>query len=142
VLSKDELAVLRGTLLGDGMIDSAGRLVVVHGRRQSNYLEWKRAVFSGLQPVVVDHRGGFGTIARRLRTWAHPMLSEWRRRWYVAGRKAVPEEIWRQLDPLTLAVWLMYDGWGCRGIWAGVSYGLVSGPPRWLAWRRWVLKLA
>lgn len=103
--------IVLGLLLGDGMIDKHGRLSVVHGQYQKDYIQWiadQLVGFShdGLNP----HKGGFGTDCWKMRTSAHPWLRELRRLWYQNGKKTIPPGALDGLGELALSIWLMDDG--------------------------------
>lgn len=115
VFSPDEKQVLLGLMLGDGHVDKNGRLCVVHGLKQRDYLAWMVKVFAALTPTLMPHRG-FGEGVR-MRTKAHPDLMRLRERWYGTGIKRVPDDIVGELGPLGLAVWLMDDGGVTNGHW-------------------------
>jgi hypothetical protein len=127
VLSEDQEQVLLGLLLGNGSIDRHGRLAVVHGRRQQEYLQWLTRVFAVWAPSVTEHRSGFTSFgARRMRTKAQLQLREARARWYASGKKRLPYGVLSQLQPLGLAVWLMDDGSYRANQWSLATHWLTA----------------
>lgn len=121
-LTKREKAIIVGTLLGDGCLERNGnhiRLRLEHGIAQESYVLWK---FEALKRVVTagspmhvhayhkNHNRYYDSL--RVYTYSTPLLEEYWKDFYATGRKIVPENIKTLLqNPLSLAVWLMDDGY-------------------------------
>lgn len=121
VLTKEQVSVLIGSLLGDGTLRKGAGAVNVnfkmeHGLRQKDYVLWKYEIF---RPWVMTEpklsyryreNGDKYEKSWWFRTVRHPILTEFWKRFYVNGRKIVPLDIGRDLDLVALAVWIMDDG--------------------------------
>lgn len=118
-LSKRQMAVLLGSILGDSYIYPQGKICLEHAQTQKNYLLWKYAQLKSLaypkvsQVVRTDRRSSRKTISWRffLKQFFRPL----RNSFYVGNRKVVPESLSNWLSPLLLAVWYMDDGYLERG---------------------------
>src|SRR5438105_14977751 len=76
--------------------------------------EFKRDVFANFVGMPL-HRfyqqlGGKSYPAVQFATRTDPVFTDWHSRFYRDGRKTVPEDIARELSPMTVAVWFMDDG--------------------------------
>jgi recombination protein RecA len=116
-LSPDQESVLIGTLLGDGCLAMHGhhaRLHVKHKAAHRSLAEFKRSSFESYLSMRLhefDQRlGGKRYPCVQFATRTSPVFTDWRRRFYVDGRKQVPGDITDLLTPLALAVWFMDDG--------------------------------
>lgn len=120
-LTERQRAIIVGSLLGDGTIESrwaTPRLRFGHGIRQKEYLFWKYEELKNLvnrppRLMHVWHRGMGKTYESwHFSTRSFPALKEFYGHFYESGRKRVPELIQNLLiHPLSLAVWLMDDGY-------------------------------
>lgn len=120
-LSDRQRAIIVGSMLGDGMLEKRWRyprLRFGHGLVQKEYLFWKYNEFQNLtssQPTLVNtwHK----KMAQRYQslhfgTRAMPELMEYWNAFYADGCKMIPKNIGELLiDPLSLAVWFMDDGY-------------------------------
>ena len=117
-LSKEQQAVLIGTVLGDGNLRFRGnecRLHIKHSFNQMKLCEYKRRVFAPItsMPVrvfkqkVANHDYWFSEFA----TLTHPVFTKYYKMFYPTGKKIIPTGIAEILvDPISLAVWIMDDG--------------------------------
>jgi hypothetical protein len=116
-LSERQLAVLVGTLLGDGCLAQHGRhhrLFVKHKSAHRALAEFKHEVFREFVSMRLHE------FDQRLSGKMYPcvqfvsrtssVFTEWHRRFYRNGRKIVPPDIASYLSPLAVAVWFMDDG--------------------------------
>ena len=121
-LTRNQKAILVGTLLGDGYLQKTGeknaRLRLEHGGKQKDYVLWKMHAFPRLfqgKPVYL-RRVHTKTLATyeywRAQSSASPVLGTWRALFYPGGKKRIPENLVEILtEPLALAVWYMDDGY-------------------------------
>jgi len=116
-LSPDQESVLIGTLLGDGCLAMHGhhaRLHVKHKAAHRSLAEFKRSTFESYLSMALhefDQRlGGKRYPCVQFVTRTSPVFTHWRRRFYVDGRKQIPDDITDLLTPLAIAVWSMDDG--------------------------------
>ena len=109
--------VVSGTLLGDGSINvNSAYVSFSHSERQAEYAAFKAELLAELSPrstelVVAGVVGGtpqYGAV--QVRTLAHRALGILRREFY-GERKRVPAWIEQSLNPRSLAIWFMDDGY-------------------------------
>ena len=120
-LTKEQKALILGTLLGDGSVEKRNknpRLRIDHSVAQKDYVFWKYDIFKNIatrEPHVLyeqDKRSGKVFERWYFSTKAIPELEFYYRLFYQEGRKTITEEILDHFrDPLSLAVWLMDDGY-------------------------------
>ena len=120
-LTERQRAIIIGSLLGDGTIESRWanpRLRFGHGAQQKEYLFWKYEELKNVvnRPPRLAHE--WHTVMGKVydswhfSTRSFPELKEYYDYFYQDGRKKIPEYIQRLLiQPLSLAVWLMDDGY-------------------------------
>jgi hypothetical protein len=119
-LSKAQRAILVGTLLGDGHLETQNggrtfRLKIEHSRKQQVYVEWLYSQFKDwVNTPPKSKRKQIGTVEHE--NYYFQTLSCAQLRFYGAqfydkqSHKRVPRQIRRWLTPLALAVWFMDDG--------------------------------
>jgi len=113
----DIASVLYGSFLGDGYVNPGGFLLLSHGEKQLDYLEWK---MEKLQPIM---RGGlykrkpspppFSQLpVYSASTKALPFLREMREKLYPSdgSRPVAPIIESPHFDELALAIWYLDDG--------------------------------
>jgi recombination protein RecA len=110
-LSAFQWEVLRGTLMGDGAISSTksghgARFRYSHGEAQTEYADWKASLFANI---------GSSRFVREDKVVTYdfqplPELAETRQSMYVDGKKALDDDYFKALSPLSLALWYMDDG--------------------------------
>jgi recombination protein RecA len=120
-LSKEQKSILIGTILGDGYLQKTGkrnaRLRLEHGYRQKDYLLWKVKKLGNLfqgRPRYLERI--HPKTKRKYRYYRHqsqstPYLGKLRTLFYPTGKKKIPGQLKKFLDPLALAVWYMDDGY-------------------------------
>ena len=121
-LTKQQQAVLVGTVLGDAYLQKTGmrnaRLRLEHGEKQKDYLKWKTSFFPRLFQGKPHHIERIHPkTMRKYGYWRHqssatPVFGKWREIFYGNGKKRIPHSLADILcEPLALAVWYMDDGY-------------------------------
>lgn len=121
-LTRNQKAILVGTLLGDGCLQKTGeknaRLRLEHGGKQKEYVLWKMRAFPRLFGTRPTHLFRVHPKTQttygywRAQSSATPALGAWRTLFYPEGKKRVPTNLGELLtEPLALAVWYMDDGY-------------------------------
>ena len=127
-LSQRRRQILEGMLLGDAHLERqrgalSARLKIEHSVAQSAYVDWKYSewrdwVRTPPKERQQGNRLGTTSVNVGFTTLSHDELEKVRVRFYVNGRKIVPEDL--TLIPLKVAVWFMDDGsrksGQCRGL--------------------------
>ena len=120
-LTKQQQAILVGTVLGDGYLQKTGsknaRLRLEHGGRQKEYLLWKGAHFPRFfngEPAYIErvHPKTKQTYTYwRWQSHSTPELGKWHALFYMGGAKHIPKNLAELLrESMALAVWYMDDG--------------------------------
>jgi hypothetical protein len=119
-LSPTQTAFIVGTLLGDGFLEKNGRHVrlrIDHGEQQRDFVLWKYQQLDGWttgQPkdVTYYHKKHGRTYTNvRFSTRTVPAFDMFWDMFYPHGKKIVPKHINTLLTHLSVAVWLMDDGY-------------------------------
>lgn len=121
-LTKQQISVLIGVVLGDGFLQKTGeknaRLRLEHSQKQNDYVLWKGNIFGRLfqsKPNYLEriHPKSKATYSYcRWQSSATPAFGKWRKYFYPNGKKIIPNDIEDFLkEPITLAVWYMDDGY-------------------------------
>ena len=127
-LSERQKAIVIGTLLGDGCLETNGRYVRLrtdHSERQKKYVFWKFYQIHNLtsgRPRFVEY---YDKRTRKIyKHWRFDTISTekftpYKNLFYANGKKQVPLNIKELLiKPLSIAVWFMDDGYrrkDCKG---------------------------
>lgn len=114
-LSKNQLSVVLGSILGDAYIYPQGKICFEQSSVQKEYLFWKYKVLASVAyPKVskvarLDKRTQTQTTSYRffLRQFFRPL----RDLFYVDNHKTIPTCLTKRFNPLVLAVWYMDDGY-------------------------------
>lgn len=127
-LSERQKAIVIGTLLGDGCLETNGRYVRLrtdHSGQQKEYVFWKfrqmRNLTSGKPRFVEYYDKRTQKIYKHWRfdTISNEIFIPFRNLFYTDGKKKIPSDIKSLLvRPLSLAVWFMDDGYrrrDCKG---------------------------
>ena len=128
--SKQRLFII-GSLLGDGTmwLGKGAQHVnfkVDHGLAQKEYVYWKYEIlkpFVFTEPKISYRKDGNGNEYEKswwFRTIRHPLFTEIYKKFYEGngyknGRKIIPLDIEKELNPFVLAVWIMDDGSYSKG---------------------------
>ena len=110
-LTERQKAIIDGCLLGDGTMrcKTNALLEINHSIKQSEYVEWKYRELENLVSTRPHGRlGNAGRIAYRFTTRSLPELTDIYRKFYLSGRKIIPDNL--IIHPLSLAIWFMDDG--------------------------------
>lgn len=108
-------------ILGDGYLQKTGkknaRIRLEHGEKQKEYLFWKARMLGRLfqgKPKYIE-RIHPGTKKKycywRYQSQSNPYIGKLRKVFYPKDKKKIPDDIKKYLNPLTLAVWYMDDGY-------------------------------
>lgn len=117
----EQKSLILGTLLGDGCLEKRHanpRLRIDHAVAQKDYVFWKYKILkaSASQPpnALYDRDNRTGEVFCRwyFATRAIPELNEYYYLFYPDSKKVIKREIAHYFrEPLSLAVWLMDDGY-------------------------------
>ncbi|MBI3589163.1 MAG: hypothetical protein HY093_01990 [Candidatus Liptonbacteria bacterium] len=120
-ITSEQKALIVGTLLGDGSIEKRWknpRLRIDHAAHQKDYVFWKYAILKNIatrEPHIIhdrDNRNGKVFTRWYFSTKAIPQLEVYYRLFYQNNRKTISSELSNHFtEPLSLAVWLMDDGY-------------------------------
>ncbi len=120
-LTKRQDAIIIGTLLGDGCLEQNGkhtRLRLEHGKYQKSYLLWKFKELKSIMTGSVMNVRYYHKINKRFYdsyrayTFSREVMRCYQDMFYLHGKKIIPGNIGELLkNPLSLAVWLMDDGY-------------------------------
>lgn len=126
VLSCEQKALVIGSILGDGTMRLGQKaknanFKVEQGLAQKEYVKWKYQILKPLvfSPLKISYRyrdnGEKYPKSWWFRTIRHPLLTQIYHRFYEGngyknGRKIIPLDIKTDLNPFTVAVWIMDDG--------------------------------
>jgi len=116
-LTQLQESVIIGTILGDGYLRIIqGRknafLEINHSFKAKSYVDWKFRVLQNFclsKPVKRKCKGK--RIAYRFFTKQHPQFTKLYRKFYLNGKKIVPDDL--KLNTTILSVWFMDDGSKC-----------------------------
>ena len=110
-LSNQQMEVVRGSLMGDGALSRSknghsARFRIGHGLKQTDYADWKASLFSNIGQSRSSNAKGdvfydFSPMTE---------LGDLRNGIYRDGRKHFDDDFFKQLTPLSLAIWYMDDG--------------------------------
>lgn len=125
-LSKEQIAIIVGTLLGDGHLETSNngrtyRLKIEHSLKQKEYVDWlyrKLENLTGEKPktrmrdVIFPNGSKMESAKYGFATYALPSLRFYGQQFYPTPlrEKTIPKLISRFLNPLVMAVWYLDDG--------------------------------
>jgi hypothetical protein len=121
-LTKQQEAILVGTVLGDAYLQKTGtknaRLRFEHSGKQKEYVIWKTKAFpkffQGKPSELKRKHPKTNKIYSYVRhqSSSSPILGKWREIFYQDGKKQIPKDLPSMLtNSLSLAVWYMDDGY-------------------------------
>lgn len=126
VLTKEQRSLIIGSLLGDGTMRVGKNAIhanfkVEHGLAQKEYVLWKQGILKPFVFTEMQLSCRYKTNGEKypkswwFRTIRHPCLTEIYKEFYEGegyrnGKKLVPPNLGIDLNPLSLAVWIMDDG--------------------------------
>lgn len=117
-----QTSLLVGSLLGDGTLRMPKGAInanfkTEHGLRQKKYVFWKYEIMKNWvsTPPKLSYRYREGSREKYEKSWwfrtiSHPKISGFWKFFYHEGKKVVPLDIDKFLNPFVLAVWVMDDG--------------------------------
>lgn len=120
-LNKEQKSILIGSILGDAYLQTTGkqnaRLRFEQGAKQKDYLFWKVDKFSNLfngEPKYIKRKHPISNNSYEY--WRHQSYStkefgKWQKIFYSNKKKIIPLNLEKLLDPISLAVWYMDDGY-------------------------------
>src|SRR3989344_4519251 len=111
VLSEFQKQVLIGYLLGDGHLEiwknsQGARLKVEQGLEQKEFVKWLFEVFE----EFVKTPPRFKPKSVYFNTLSSNQFYAFHKKFYLKGKKIIPDNIDIDLTPVSLAVWFMGDG--------------------------------
>lgn len=113
LLSRQQMEVIRGSLMGDGALSPSHRASpqnirfrVGHGAKQIPYLDWKASFFSNVRSSSSVSAKG----AKYLDLTPLPELYPLHREVYRDGKKHISARYLEMLSSLAMAIWVMDDG--------------------------------
>jgi len=116
-LSKRQIEILYGTMMGDACGIGGRRISFKHGDCQKEYIFWKFDEFEEhCTPFSIkvywnkNEKYKLDSIAWQFRTRFNSEFEKCINQFYKNGKKEIREEIVEHLTPLSLAVWFMDDG--------------------------------
>ena len=119
-LSKRQLCIVTGLLLGDGYLYTDGRLQVEQSMKNKQYLNWLYSELSNLSGKIrlnVERKHPkTGVSSFSCRFYTQKCFTNLESIFYSKAtsfkkrRKIVPNDIENFLNPIVLAVWFMDDG--------------------------------
>lgn len=119
-ITQHQRMVIMGAALGDGNLGLTGsamrgRLRLVHGVAQREYLDYKVRLLGDLVGSPARYQSGVGTYSKtgtyRISTLSRPEIAQIHRELYgVEGRKHISRAYLDQLNELGLALWYLDDG--------------------------------
>lgn len=117
-LNRIQKEIIIGTLLGDGCLIVSGsgrsaRLQILQNHTKRLYVDWIYDFFRDW--VIYSPKLDPCNNSYFFRTVSHEELMDYRRMFYVNGKRKISREIIEHLtSPLSLAIWFMDDGNGYR----------------------------
>lgn len=115
-LSKKQQSILIGLLLGDGHLETQNngltyRLKIEHSIEQSDYVNWLYEEFKdwvNQKPYIKVRKNGQKSIG--FSTYSSGSFRFYGQLFYKKKKKVVSKMLYKQLKPISLAVWFMNDG--------------------------------
>lgn len=122
MVTKRQMSIIIGTILGDAYIQPTGkinaRLRLEHGEKQKDYIFWKWQELKNLMQDKSKKIIRYNPIYKqtysyyRCQSHSSPVFGKLQKVFYSEQRKIIPAEIQKILkDKLSLAVWFMDDGY-------------------------------
>lgn len=106
------LHAIESAMLGDGCICRNGTNCNFVEGHKAEHLEYVQEIERWMGDFVqgsAPHTSGYGTAMVRMTSLTTPLLNDYRSRWYVNGKKQLPDDItW--MDDFSVAKWYMDDG--------------------------------
>lgn len=118
-LSKRQKEILVGTVLGDGHLEKVytpqlARLKIEHSFKQKDYVDWLYREFKNWVRTKPKYKlkKVWGKIHKNYGfcTYSHRLLGNFQKDFYRNKIKVVPNNLQKEITPLSLAIWFMDDG--------------------------------
>ena len=116
-LTKEQIEMIVGTLLGDGCIAPHGRknksyrLLIGHCEKQKDLVLYKKAILGNLvNQIRIQEDKRKNSIMYNFTTITHHELKKYYDLFYDNGKKIIKDELINYLTPRSLAFWIMDDG--------------------------------
>lgn len=121
-MNRQQKAVLVGIILGDAFLQKTGkqnaRIRLEHSDKQKNYLIWKAGFFPEYFQGKLNELSRLNPVYKKVYNYVRwqsnssPEIGKFQRIFYKNGKKIIPDSLKELLiDPLSLAVWFMDDGY-------------------------------
>lgn len=122
--SSSQKSLVIGSVLGDGSLTLGkdcinARFVERHGKKQKDYLLWKRNMLKPFTmskitetPAGIHNISGVNCKVGRsymFSTISHPYLTDLRQAFYINNVKIVPNNLYKLLNALSIAIWFCDD---------------------------------
>lgn len=118
-LSNRQKEILIGTILGDAHLEKLhtpelSRLKIEHSLKQKEYVDWFYEEFKNWIRTKPKQKikKVFGKIHKNYGfcTYGHRLLGNFQKDFYLEKKKIIPDNLFENITPLSLAVWYMDDG--------------------------------
>ena len=108
-LTKYDIAILLGLLLGNGYIDSKGQIHIKHSKKQKEYCEFKaklvHSICGGSNIKIKESIDGTNKFKKQSKRF-----QQIRKLLYSENKKTINNEILNLIQPISIALWWMDKG--------------------------------
>ncbi len=108
-LTKYDIAILLGLLLGNGYIDSKGQIHIKHSKKQKEYCEFKaklvHSICGGSNIKIKESTNGTTKFKKQSKRFR-----QIRELLYSKNKKTINDEILNLIQPISIALWWMDKG--------------------------------
>lgn len=108
-LTKYDIAILLGLLLGNGHIDSKGQIHIKHSKKQKEYCEFKaklvHSICGGSDIKIKESTDGTNKFKKQSKRF-----QQIRKLLYSENKKTINNEILNLIQPISIALWWMDKG--------------------------------
>ena len=108
-LTKYDIAILLGLLLGNGYIDSKGQIHIKHSKKQKEYCEFKaklvHSICGGSNIKIKESINGTNKFKKQSKRF-----QQIRKLLYSENKKTINNEILNLIQPISIALWWMDKG--------------------------------
>lgn len=108
-LTKYDIAILLGLLLGNGHIDSKGQIHIKHSKKQKEYCEFKaklvHSICGGSNIKIKESTDGTNKFKKQSKRF-----QQIRKLLYSKNKKTINNEILNLIQPISIALWWMDKG--------------------------------
>jgi len=112
--------IVIGSLLGDSFLEQNGkyrRFVCAHGIKQRDYIEWKYSMLQQVVQCKLSYKTRYDPRTTKhypyflLRSSSNSIWDEFYELFYINRQRVIPPKLPEIISPLSLAVWIMDDGY-------------------------------